>query len=656
MTEPPKQFPILATTSGFRSVLKLGAARRRRNGQVHSQAEKLAETMSRRCHREEENHGLYDPGPLTVRWRARTGLGQEGGTIADVYRNLPDGRLVVLGGPGSGKTMLTIRFVQEFVRDRAASDPVPVIFSLASWDPARLGLRDWLIERLLRDHTGMDAQVPGGTSLAAELVEDGWILPVLDGFDEIASGLHDRALEVLSCSTLPWLLTSRLGEYEKASRPLGRSAAIELSGVTAADLAAYLPDTGEWAPVLAEIEAHPEGRLAKVLRTPLMASLARKVHSGVESPSALLDAKRFPDEAATEEHLLGGFVPAAYRDCRRWDPDDARRWLGHLARLGERDLAWWELGSAMSRFRRIASVVVAVSALTALFDWMIYMPVYSAESGMAKGVRTALVEGMFFAPAAGIVFGLIYGVITMRGHVVRPSRVRLRLRGPRTGRSLRGSIALGLSGGFGLGIGYGVVTTLLRVFFGDLFGDVPEEVTSADVLVMTGVNSIAWGLIFAVAGGAVLGLAAALESPLDIRKAFDPVSLLVENRVTALRQAAALVPAVALMFVLSSLLVIVLIEGVISVLEWQFLALLALGGISGCVGALGYLVTFTAWGQWLILARFWWPVTGRMPWAMIAFLEDAYELGVLRQSGANYQFRHERLRDHLARHQSTAAR
>ncbi|WP_177320265.1 NACHT domain-containing protein [Lentzea waywayandensis] len=650
MTEPSKQFPIRATTSGFDSVLKLGAAQRRDTGLVNSQARKLAETMHRRCRREEENRGLYDPGPLTVRWRARTGLGsgKEGDTIADVYRNLPGERLVVLGEPGSGKTMLAIRFVQEFVRHRVASDPVPVIFSLASWDPARLGLRDWLVERLLRDHTGMDAQVPGGASLAVELVEDGWILPVLDGFDEIASGLHDRALEKLSCSNLPCLLTSRLGEYENASRPLGRSAAIELTGVTAADLSAYLP--GTWAPVLAEMEARPDGRLAKVLRTPLMASLARKVHSGAESPSALLDATRFPDEAATEEHLLGAFVPAAYRDHRRWETDDARRWLGHLARLGTRDLAWWELGGAMSRLRRIASVVVAVSLLTALFDWMIYLPVYSAETGLARGVRTALFEGVFMGSMVGIVFGLVYAVITVRGHVVRPSRVRLRWRGPRTGRSLLGSVTIGLTGGFGAGAGYGVATTSLRTLFGELFGAIPDEVTTADLLVMTLANSIMWGLIFAVAGGLVLGLAAAFESPLDISRAFDPVGLLAENRVTALRQAAALVPAVALAFLLSSYVVVQLIEVVVGVLDWRPLALLAIGAISGCVAALGYLVTFTAWGQWLILARFWWPMTGRMPWAMVAFLEDAYELGVLRQSGANYQFRHERLRDHLARH------
>ncbi len=42
-------------------------------------------------------------------------------------------------------------------------------------------------------------------------------------------------------------------------------------------------------------------------------------------------------------------------------------------------------------------------------------------------------------------------------------------------------------------------------------------------------------------------------------------------------------------------------------------------------------------------------MTRRLPWDTVAFLEDAYQRGVLRQAGAVYQFRHIRLQRHLAR-------
>ena len=49
----------------------------------------------------------------------------------------------------------------------------------------------------------------------------------------------------------------------------------------------------------------------------------------------------------------------------------------------------------------------------------------------------------------------------------------------------------------------------------------------------------------------------------------------------------------------------------------------------------------------MVFARAWLPVNGRVPWALPEFLEDAYRRGVLRRSGAVYQFRHARLQDHL---------
>lgn len=59
-------------------------------------------------------------------------------------------------------------------------------------------------------------------------------------------------------------------------------------------------------------------------------------------------------------------------------------------------------------------------------------------------------------------------------------------------------------------------------------------------------------------------------------------------------------------------------------------------------------MTVSAWGHWLIIARLWLPLTGRLPWRLRTFLDDAYDRGVLRQSGPVWEFRHERLQRHLA--------
>jgi hypothetical protein len=50
---------------------------------------------------------------------------------------------------------------------------------------------------------------------------------------------------------------------------------------------------------------------------------------------------------------------------------------------------------------------------------------------------------------------------------------------------------------------------------------------------------------------------------------------------------------------------------------------LVFGLVSRLVIGLGYWLSLTAWGQWVILARLWLPLTGRSPWAVAPFLDDA---------------------------------
>jgi hypothetical protein len=89
----------------------------------------------------------------------------------------------------------------------------------------------------------------------------------------------------------------------------------------------------------------------------------------------------------------------------------------------------------------------------------------------------------------------------------------------------------------------------------------------------------------------------------------------------------------------------------------------AFGLEAACAGGLSTGLSLTAWGQWVALARIWLPLTGRLPWRLIPFLNDACRQGVMRRAGAVYQFRHARLQNHLTvmpkvghdHHESTAA-
>ncbi|SDF79715.1 Transcriptional regulator, contains XRE-family HTH domain [Lentzea fradiae] len=614
---------------------------------LHETVETLKVAIEARWRREEEQRQVHDPVPLPVRWDAAPealrdswlNIGGEAGLagrldqVVEVYRRVPSKRLVVLGRAGSGKTVLTTRFVLDLLAARDTADPVPVIFGLGSWHPGRVGLRDWLAEQLIREYPFLSAPGPGGT-LASTLVDSQRVLPVLDGFDEIATGLHRSALLALNATTLPLLLTSRVDEYRDAvagTDVLTSAAAVVLADLTADDLAGYLPRTtrrtgpggSAWKPVLDEVRAG--GPLAEVLTTPLMVSLARRVYSDTpdHDPAALL-ALGTPDEI--ERHLLSSFVPAVYGPARA---ARVRPWLTHLAehltRLGTHDIAWWQFGTS-ARVTGLA-VGVAVGVADLVFDTLL------AGQVMLQLWLFAVMIGL----VTGGIFGLAHRFVVLRTPL-QPVRTRLRLRG-RAGRRVWSRALLGLAFGGAVGAAYGLVRRLAYWMV------TPESAMTREVFVDAG----AFALVFGLGAALVLGLVAALEAPLDVRAALSPEGLLRSNRRAVLLLVMMMVPVFAVFVVAATGVVTSGLAALRFAVVWEPPTALAIGLVGGIGGGLAYVLSLTAWGQWVVFARVWLPLTGRLPWRVTAFLDDAYRRGVLRRAGAVYQFRHARLQEHFAR-------
>ncbi|MFB7937971.1 helix-turn-helix domain-containing protein [Streptomyces sp. NPDC056049] len=687
----------------------------------------LAMEVRRRWRREEGQRRVHDPFPLPVRWEPAPSeltdrpenvqrLGPGGtprevdvsgdlGGVLDVYRRIPSGRLTVLGRAGSGKSVLAIRFTLDLLEAPATHGRVPVIFSISSWDPTLTTLRDWLIGRLLRDHPHLARRGPYGTTLAAALVDADLVLPVLDGFDEIAEGLRGAALEALNTTSSPLVLTSRRDEYAQAVRaahaPLVWAAAVELADLAPDDLAGYLPRTvrtiagdthdvagtrrgsgpagpggtgtagtgaGDvWDPVLEELRTRgtPAGaNLATVLTTPLMVILARTLYSETpgQDPFELLDSARFPTAKALEEHLLAGFVPAVYRHrapergagsrrprSPRRDSVRAERWLGylahHLVRLDRdrHDLAWWQVGDSLSRSTRTLAIAVVTALCVALADWSIGLLLTPI------GIAELLLQGTLMGSVAGLAFGSVYALMDRSGGRTdfEPARFRLTLRAAhdRLGRSpLRTFLVRfghGLFGGGVMGIGCACAMALER----SLYWGIP--LTDPRAVESTLINMLFLGLTFGSAAGLVFGLIAALEAPVDVTAAATPVRVLASNRTTVGRQFLVLATALTAAIAGGGYLLVLLFHGSLGPLNWDMPDSLFIGMIGGLGGGASYVLAFTAWGQWFVFARLWLPLSGRLPWDLAAFLEDAYRRGVLRQTGAVYQFRHVRLQHHL---------
>ncbi|MFB7445405.1 NACHT domain-containing protein [Streptomyces mirabilis] len=131
-----------------------------------------------------------------------------GAEITRVFtERVPTRRLLVLGGPGAGKTVLLSRLVLGLLHRRMTSaagphtSAVPVLFPLATWNPTRQDLYAWMAERLASDYPTLAEPAPkryGQIDRARGLLGRRLILPVLDGFDEIPTPLRAAALSAIN--------------------------------------------------------------------------------------------------------------------------------------------------------------------------------------------------------------------------------------------------------------------------------------------------------------------------------------------------------------------------------------------------------------------------------------------------------------------------
>ena len=601
-------------------------------------AAELAAAVGRQWGKEAAMRRLNDPYPLPVSWEAAAAdltapweslaelaasgagwpqpapgrvwaagpdeLAGDGGELADVLGKVPTGRLVVLGEPGSGKTMLMVRLVLDLLAARAAGGPVPVpvLAPVASWDPSRQDLRDWLATRLITDYPALAGPPPAGTAgptQAAALLEAGLILPVLDGLDELPEAARGPAISQINDALQPGgqvLLTCRTRPYRDAVRPpdgpeatLAGAAAIQLRPLDANAVRRYLRDDApgpvtraRWDPVLKVLGTQaPAGQ---ALSTPLMVALARAIYNPRpgEAAGAMPDPAElcgFTHRAAVEAHLFDAFIPAAYRPSAegRWTAGQAERWLAFLARhleqtIGTPDLAWWQLEKAVSRTALILGTVAVVGLVVGL------------AAGFAGGIGAGLGLGI------GAAFGAAFGA---------SSGTELPARGVRISTA-------GLVSGLTTGLAAGLVAAL------------------GGVLAVGLVSGLAAGLVSGLAAGLVTGLVIGLVTgltgvPSDIAETIDPRIVLARDR--------------QVMFFL--MLVVGLVVG------------LVLGLVLGLGAGLVVGLNKTRWTSYT-LARGWLAFRRQLPWPLMAFLADAHKRGVLRQAGATYQFRHLELQRRLA--------
>ncbi|MEU6298032.1 NACHT domain-containing protein [Streptomyces erythrochromogenes] len=584
-------------------------------------------------------------------------------TVRHFYDAIPDGRLVVRGPAGSGKTVLAVHLATELLENRAKDEPVPVLLTLVNWrtpppdsrpDGSQAGydrlvryFEGWLAGQLLTQKLCDDAQT------ARELVEGRWLLPVLDGLDEVHAPREaegdgpagylvaaiDRYLTAGSGRPAPVVVTVR-GTGDDESRPGPSSACVvemqrlsvpEIVGALTDGVPGY-PTDEEWEALRADLRLGEGSTAVRRLDSPWKVVLAVKAVTGprpqVPVPELVHALVRTGDGAdeALHERLLAAFVPAACADAvvaepRPPDAPTAVRWLAELARhLGRHtseDLTlsrMWVIAGE----RRVRTVQAVAHVVIVLFFCVACLLAAVGGPGHAAATAGQLIDGTadlsgatgrrLWAAAAFSVVVTVAAAATGMAHrtwvpvVKRRTRgLRERFEGPKRSR-LPLSILSGLEIGGAIGLAFGLGTFLL---FGPLTG-----------LVVGGVIGVALGY----------GMEAKVGLDRTLSGNFFPAYYWMWDGLGLLAGA-----------VTGSL--------VFRLVGYAPLSGAAFGAAVGFFAA--FAVGLIGWLRYVI-AMTMMKRCNLLPWKVAAFLDWGHRAGVLRVHGVSWQFRHAELQHWLA--------
>jgi len=555
------------------------------------------------------------------------------------------GRLLIVGEPGSGKTMAAYSLI-EYLDNTEGDGRTPLLVNLSAWE-VQEDFETFLVDYLC---SSVGYEVHERAVARAFIDTDGYSL-ILDGLDEIPLRLRQDFSERLDefVQGLPGevgvVVTCRTQEYEEilAAHPtgLGLVQAVEILPLSSEQLDSAFVELAklekDWETFQTQRHLRAYQRVRDLLSNPLFLNLAVVGHL---SPEQLLDWTTTEQEL--RDLVLDSYLDRTLADQKHYGREVARRYLSWIACFLN--------GDEVSPFGLKTSdfAVFDLADLTPPDPPRRYRLIGGLAVGMVLALVLALVGGRSLE-IIGLTIGLVFGLIfVLFGGLTREVGEGL----------IRGLVKEGL---------------VLGAFFGLLLGPfagLSELFTGRDWVLFLALSGLFTGLVLGLGFGMVLALGFGLVFALGFGL-LQPRSVLITSRTPKEARSRSLIAA--LTWLLSGLLSGLLFElGFVGLVLARGNSRLVVGPgpdwllalISGLIifvvpGLFAGLVLGLRNGGWFVLlqkvahrrlAR-----AGNLPSRLYDFLEWGVGTQLFRRVGGGVRFRHNLIQQHLANASERAA-
>ncbi len=255
------------------------------------------------------------------------------GTKISTVFSAANGELLILGEPGAGKTTMLLQLVNDLLAyaEGDVTRPIPVVFSLASWDIEQ-PLGEWLISELSNNY-----EVPG--QLGRTWISEKGFVPLLDGLDEVEISQRTACADAINQFRQQYpgvwmLVTTRSHDYHALSTRLHLDKAIVLQSLSIEQIDAYLAGRGQRLEGLRAM-LHQDATMRELAQSPLMLSIMALAYNRMPADVAV----SLGSGEKGRELLFDVYVDrmSRYRaGDEEFSPQDSVKWLSWLAVMMER--------------------------------------------------------------------------------------------------------------------------------------------------------------------------------------------------------------------------------------------------------------------------------------------------------------------------------